>query len=304
MTWVASLLDAADDIARELGWPDASLRHAYHSQLMMLLAQAYVQVFGTHPDHPDWVPHTGPLFPWGAPNHDTIYGFAPLDARGLYRVSGTLGTETVASLMFRRGGANTGQMHGATLGEIDMTSIAATPDGRFSLLLSPAKPERAAEPWYAIPPETTGLLARHVTEVPGQRDGVWTLQRLDRAESELLRAYELGGSSAGAAQLLLGRAHLRDRRRDRRGRSGLRHAGEHRNHAAPRRAGRRGLLLLLGAVPPGLPGHRRSIGRALTPADRGTAARPRRAAVARGPHRAFASLQIAGSRSHVSDLTR
>jgi hypothetical protein len=71
-------------------------------------------------------------------------------------------------------------MHGATLGEIDMTSIAATPDGRFSLLLSPAKPERAAEPWYAIPPETTGLLARHVTEVPGQRDGVWTLQRLDR----------------------------------------------------------------------------------------------------------------------------
>ena len=181
MTWVASLLDAADDIARELGWPDASLRHAYHSQLMMLLAQAYVQVFGTHPDHPDWVPHTGPLFPWGAPNHDTIYGFAPLDARGLYRVSGTLGTETVASLMFRRGGANTGQMHGATLGEIDMTSIAATPDGRFSLLLSHGKPERAAEPWYAIPPETTGLLARHVTEVPGQRDGVWTLQRLDRA---------------------------------------------------------------------------------------------------------------------------
>jgi hypothetical protein len=91
MTCVASLLDAADDIARELGWPDASLRHAYHGQLMMLLAQAYVQVFGTHPDHPDWVPHTGPLFPWGAPNHDTIYGFAPLDARGLYRVSGNAG---------------------------------------------------------------------------------------------------------------------------------------------------------------------------------------------------------------------
>jgi tetratricopeptide (TPR) repeat protein len=38
------------------------------------------------------------------------------------------------------------------------------------------------------------------------------LQRLDRAESELLRAYELGGSSAGAAQLLLGHVYYQQRR--------------------------------------------------------------------------------------------
>jgi hypothetical protein len=180
LSCIAALAKDADRLARELGWPDASLRHAYHRQLMMLLSQAYVQVFGTQPENPDWVPHTGALFPWGAPNHDTIYGFAPLDAEGTYRISGMLGTETVASLMFRHGGANTGQMHGATLGEIDMTAIEATPDGRFSLLLGRTGPERAAEPWYAIPEGTTGVLARHVTETPGQRDGVWTLQRLDR----------------------------------------------------------------------------------------------------------------------------
>jgi tetratricopeptide (TPR) repeat protein len=38
------------------------------------------------------------------------------------------------------------------------------------------------------------------------------LQRLDRAESELLRAYELGGASAGAAQLLLGHVYYQQRR--------------------------------------------------------------------------------------------
>ncbi len=38
------------------------------------------------------------------------------------------------------------------------------------------------------------------------------LQRLDRAESELRRAYELGGSSAGAAQLLLGHVYYQQRR--------------------------------------------------------------------------------------------
>jgi len=38
------------------------------------------------------------------------------------------------------------------------------------------------------------------------------LQRLDRAESELLRAYELGGRAAGAAQLLLGHVYYQQRR--------------------------------------------------------------------------------------------
>ena len=38
------------------------------------------------------------------------------------------------------------------------------------------------------------------------------LQRLDRAESELLRAYELGGPYAGAAQLLLGHVYYQQRR--------------------------------------------------------------------------------------------
>lgn len=38
------------------------------------------------------------------------------------------------------------------------------------------------------------------------------LQRMDRAESALLRAYELGGSSAGAAQLLLGHLYYQQRR--------------------------------------------------------------------------------------------
>lgn len=38
------------------------------------------------------------------------------------------------------------------------------------------------------------------------------LQRLDRAETELLRAYELGGAAAGAAQLLLGHVYYQQRR--------------------------------------------------------------------------------------------
>jgi hypothetical protein len=176
---ITTLLQSADQIAAEVGYPDASLRAAYHRQVLMLLAQAYVQVFGSNPARPDWVPHTGPLFPWGAPNHDTIYGFAPLDVRGTYRVSGVQGTETIAQLMFRKGGANTGQVHGATLSEIDVQALPTAGDRRFSLLLSAERPAGHQGHWFAIPAEATGLIARHVTELATQLDGAWSLERLD-----------------------------------------------------------------------------------------------------------------------------
>lgn len=177
---INDLLKSADDLAAQIGYPDASLMHEYHRHLLMLWAQAYVQVFATRIEAPDFVPHTGALFPWGVPNHDTVYGFAPLDSGGLYRVSGVKGTETIASLMFRRGGANTGEMHGATLGEIDMTKVNADAQGRFSLLLHNERPAGYSDEWHAIPRNTTSLVARHVTAEAWQKDGVWALERLDR----------------------------------------------------------------------------------------------------------------------------
>jgi hypothetical protein len=185
------MLESADETARAVGYPDESLSDAYHRQVLMLLAQAYVQVFGTNVEYPDWVPHTGPLFPWGAPNHDTIYGFAPMDARGTYRVSGAQGTETIASLMFRKGGANTGQVHGATLGEIDVQALTTDSDRRFSLLISAQQPADYTGPWFALPPETTGMVARHVTEVATQLDGAWSIERLDRAPASTTTTAEV-----------------------------------------------------------------------------------------------------------------
>lgn len=202
---ISQLLDSADTLARDLGYPDASLQAAYHRQILMLLAQAYVQVFGTSIENPDWVPHTGPLFPWGAPNHDTIYGFAPIDPQGLYRVSGTQGTETLASLMFRKGGANTGQVHGATLGEIDVRALQTGVDRCFSLLISREKPADCQGLWFPLPAESTGLVARHVTQEPNQSDGVWSLERLDRPAASVRLNDELIATRMGLMTQFVGR---------------------------------------------------------------------------------------------------
>jgi len=177
---VSELLQAADALAADIGYPEPELRAAYHRQVLLLVAQAHAQLFATHVESPDWVPHTGPLFPWGAPNHDTVYRFAPIDARGSYRICGTRGNETVASIMFRKGGANTGEIHGATLGEIDVLALPESGDGRFSVLLSAERRAGESGLWFALPPQTTGIITRHVTETPEQREGIWSLERLDR----------------------------------------------------------------------------------------------------------------------------
>lgn len=174
------LLAAAERTADRLGYPDPSLREEYHRHFLMLVAQAAVQVFGTRAEHPDWVPHTSSLFPWGAPNPDTMYCFAALDARGTYRISGVKGDESVASVMLRRGGPNVGMIHGATLDEIDIVALEADGAGRFSFLLSPEKPADYSGPWFPLHPETTGAITRRITSEPCQQDGAWAIERLDR----------------------------------------------------------------------------------------------------------------------------
>jgi Protein of unknown function (DUF1214) len=177
---LSELLASCDATADSIGWPPPELRHEYHRHIMMLIAQAYVQLFSTRIEHPEWIPHTGALFPWGAPNHDTIYAFAPIDARATYRVSGTQGSETIATLMLRRGGPNTGQVHGAPLAEFDVNRLSPGDDGRFELIISAEKPAGCSAHWFALHPETTGIVSRHVTVEPMQRDGAWSIERLDR----------------------------------------------------------------------------------------------------------------------------
>jgi hypothetical protein len=175
-----SLLKLADETADRLDYPPSNLRHEYHRHFLMLLAQASVQLYGTRPENPDWVPHTSVLFPWGAPNPDTMYTFAAVDATGTYRVSGVKGTESVASIMLRRGGPNNGNLHGATLDEIDIMALPCGTDKRFSFLLSPEKPASTNEPWFCMHPETTGIISRRITSTIDQHDGIWWIERLDR----------------------------------------------------------------------------------------------------------------------------
>jgi hypothetical protein len=177
---VIEYLAQARATAKRLGYKDPAMGAAYDKQVLMLLSLAYVEVFGTSLEAPDWVPHISFYFPWGSPNPDDIYRFVPMDAGGSYRFAGVKGTAPVALITMRKGGAHLGQINGRTLGEIDLTTIEADGEGRYSFVLSAVRPEGYAGAWYETHGETQSLLYRSRTSGPGQSDPVCTIERLDR----------------------------------------------------------------------------------------------------------------------------
>ncbi len=186
----AAFWRAAEDAAAAVQFPPPALYPAYRRQAAMIFSQAYTQLFVTNPARPNWVPHTGVLFPWGAPNPDTIYSFAPVESGGVYQITGRRGSEDITSIMQRRNGANTGEVHGAPLGEIDLLAEPVNDQQVYEFLLSRERPAGHAGRWHALHPEATGLTLRRVISHSAQRDGDCAIFRLDPAPPEDLAARE------------------------------------------------------------------------------------------------------------------
>jgi hypothetical protein len=180
---ILELLQTAESAAGN-GSSSPRLQEAYRAQVLMILSAAYVEVFGTDVESPDWVPYIPYYLARAAPNPDTVYGFAPIDSRGTYRIYGEKGTETIAAITFRKGGAHLGQRCTARVGEIDFQSVEADAAGRFSFVLSAQRPPHAGQ-WFELHPETTCLMLRRVTKDASQRDGVCGIERLDRPRARL-----------------------------------------------------------------------------------------------------------------------
>ncbi|MFO1425759.1 MAG: DUF1214 domain-containing protein [Steroidobacteraceae bacterium] len=177
---IVKVLAEVDAAAEKYGLGDPRLRAAYHAQVLMILSGAYVEAFGTDIDYPDWVPYLPYYVARAAPNPDTVYQFAPIDANGTYRISGVKGTETIAAITLRKGGAHIGLRSGARVGEIDFANLQADAQGRYSFVLSRERPQGYDGQWFELHPETNNLMLRRVTKNASQVDGTTGIERLDR----------------------------------------------------------------------------------------------------------------------------
>ena len=177
---IFEFLNGSPRSAAALGYGDPKLEDAYDRHVMMTLAGAFVEVFGASAEAPTWLP----FFPWylsrSAPNPDTVMGYSPVDAGGVYRISGRKGTETIATVTVREGGAHIGKRPGKRLDEIDLMALPTTSDGWFEFILSPEKPQGYDGLWFKMHPDATMLTKRHVIVTADQIDGTLVIERLDK----------------------------------------------------------------------------------------------------------------------------
>lgn len=185
MAPIVQMLASADATAARFGIDDPKLRATYHAQIMMILSASYAEVFGTDVASPDWVPYIPYYHPRAAPNPDTVYAFAPVEAVGVYRIAGVKGTETIAAITLRKGGAHLGQRSAARVGEIDFEQMQSGASGEFSFILSAKRPDGYLGDWFELHSDTTCLMLRRVTKDATQRDGVCGIERLDRPRARL-----------------------------------------------------------------------------------------------------------------------
>lgn len=112
--------------------------------------------------HPMFVPELNIAQNIFQPNADTIYKACLIEKGGSYLIRGDRGT--VRMVILAQMGPDTlrtGQHH-PLLGQIDFDSLALDADGRFELVISPARPAGYSGDWYPLDPQCEKFMVRVV----------------------------------------------------------------------------------------------------------------------------------------------
>ena len=147
----------------------------------------YMQLIYANPRHPDFIPNWTQVFNNGGMlNPDNVYQFSPLDADGVYKISGFRGSVHIvdfqigASPTFARGRANKDKNFGPTLANYDIDKMHIGADGAFEFILSAKRPEGYEGDWRALPPTADHVLVRQLSyDWLNEVDARLAIDRLD-----------------------------------------------------------------------------------------------------------------------------
>jgi hypothetical protein len=128
-------------------------------QLLTALAQYIVDYRGQDPDHPQFMPFGNDVMNIN-PVPDYMIRLARISGQGSYRISGTRGTSRFVEVQQMTGLGPTNPAGGPVLSRFELDDLKITANGRFSLLLSSARPEGYEGDWIALEAGATTLLVR------------------------------------------------------------------------------------------------------------------------------------------------
>jgi hypothetical protein len=172
------LAEAGDRLAeqlRERGVPDPDVDASV--ALLGSTMHAFLTHLSAEPDHPAFLPSVGYHQHVGTPNPDTVYRTTAIDGAGTYRLTGDRGTVPNVTFMPFGGRTAAGMQ---TFAPFDLAEVAVDPDGRFDVLLSPARPVGHTGDWWQLDPEMRTLMLRSVSDDWGRhREPLVAIVRLD-----------------------------------------------------------------------------------------------------------------------------
>lgn len=167
---------------------DEQLRADLLRQFALNLSQGYFLLMAADPAYPEFLPFENHIYSL-QPNPDASYHLAPVDGRGVYRVTGDRGSTRVAGFATGSGILGTAEAGGRGFHNYDVDTLTLDADGRFDAIFSNERPEGYDGDWMELHPDTDFILLRQFAYRWGEeREMRIAIERLDKpAASPLLR---------------------------------------------------------------------------------------------------------------------
>ena len=142
------------------------------------LATSTLETIGGDGDAPVFLPSIGQVLNVGQPNADTIYRAATITPGASYRLRGRRGSLRLAVLAQVTPPGSPGA---GTRAHLHLPDLRVDGQGRYSVLLSAARPAGYTGDWWQLDPSATRLMLRMVSADWGkEEEPTFALERTDR----------------------------------------------------------------------------------------------------------------------------
>ena len=177
------------------------------------LAARSLEAISADVDNPVFLPSLNQTLNVYQPNSDTIYKQTAVDGAGSYRLRGTRGSLRIFKMGQLSRTGPSGNEKVVPLAYGDFNALPVDADGKYDMLLSPARPKGYTGAWWKLEPQANGLVIRQVAaDWVKERDPTIAIERLDKptlrpresAASLRRRLDALGQETADTALFIVG----------------------------------------------------------------------------------------------------
>lgn len=169
-TYIEPLIPIAERLSSHLDdRNDPQQRHQLYEYILSQMSAAYIGLFYADAKHPTWWPVFSPVNDILWPTPDTTYLMTPVDANGVYKISGYRGSVRIltvsaqgGSLLTRGERATVAGGMGKAHNILDIDEQSIDENDYFEVIASQDKPKGYKGDWWEIGPETTYLFLRQV----------------------------------------------------------------------------------------------------------------------------------------------